>query len=84
VQTTRLERVSDETNVALIGLAEGVQLRLPEMWNCRIGTCPNATLKSNPTYIDDDLIVMKVDPLLKSLHNDPRFAAFLKKLNLSN
>jgi TolB-like protein/Tfp pilus assembly protein PilF len=24
----------------------------------------------------------KVDPLLKSLHNDPRFAAFLKKLNL--
>ena len=24
----------------------------------------------------------KVDPLLKSLHNDPRYAAFLKKLNL--
>ncbi len=25
---------------------------------------------------------LKVDPFLKSLHNDPRFAAFLKKLNL--
>ena len=31
---------------------------------------------------DAGLIVTKVDPLLKSLHNDPRFAAFLKKLNL--
>jgi TolB-like protein/DNA-binding winged helix-turn-helix (wHTH) protein len=31
---------------------------------------------------DDGLIDMKVEPLLKSLHNDPRFAAFLKKLNL--
>ena len=31
---------------------------------------------------DDDLIVTKVDPLLKNLHNDPRYAAFLKKLNL--
>jgi TolB-like protein/DNA-binding winged helix-turn-helix (wHTH) protein/Tfp pilus assembly protein PilF len=28
------------------------------------------------------LIVTKVDPLLKSLRNDPRYAAFLKKLNL--
>jgi predicted Zn-dependent protease len=28
------------------------------------------------------LIETKVDPLLKSLHNDPRFADFLKKLNL--
>ena len=28
------------------------------------------------------LIETKADPLLKSLHNDPRFAAFLKKLNL--
>jgi TolB-like protein/DNA-binding winged helix-turn-helix (wHTH) protein len=26
----------------------------------------------------------KVEPLLKNLHNDPRYAAFLKKLNLSN
>jgi len=25
-----------------------------------------------------------VNPLLKSLHKDPRFAAFLKKLNLPN
>jgi DNA-binding winged helix-turn-helix (wHTH) protein len=30
------------------------------------------------------LIQTKVDPLLKSLHKDPRFAAFLKKLNLPN
>jgi TolB-like protein/DNA-binding winged helix-turn-helix (wHTH) protein/Flp pilus assembly protein TadD len=33
---------------------------------------------------DDDLIVTKVDPFLKNLHKDPRFAAFLKKLNLPN
>jgi TolB-like protein/DNA-binding winged helix-turn-helix (wHTH) protein/Flp pilus assembly protein TadD len=26
----------------------------------------------------------KAEPLLKNLHNDPRYAAFLKKLNLSN
>jgi tetratricopeptide (TPR) repeat protein len=31
---------------------------------------------------DDGLIDMKVEPLLKSLHNDPRYTAFLKKLNL--
>jgi TolB-like protein/DNA-binding winged helix-turn-helix (wHTH) protein len=31
---------------------------------------------------DDSLIFTKVDPLLKSLHNDTRFAALLKKLNL--
>jgi TolB-like protein/DNA-binding winged helix-turn-helix (wHTH) protein/cytochrome c-type biogenesis protein CcmH/NrfG len=31
---------------------------------------------------DGGLIGTKVEPLLKSLHNDPRFAAFLKKLNL--
>ena len=30
------------------------------------------------------LVGMKVDPLMKSLHKDPRFAAFLKKLNLLN
>jgi TolB-like protein/DNA-binding winged helix-turn-helix (wHTH) protein len=33
---------------------------------------------------DTGLIHTKVDPLLKSLHKDPRFAAFLKKLNLPN
>jgi hypothetical protein len=33
---------------------------------------------------DDDLIVTKVDPLLKNLHNDPRYVAFLKKLNFPN
>ncbi len=32
----------------------------------------------------DGLIATKVDPLLKSLHNDPRFAALLKQLNLPN
>ncbi len=31
---------------------------------------------------DSGVIGTKVDPLLKSLHGDPRFAAFLKKLNL--
>jgi tetratricopeptide (TPR) repeat protein len=30
------------------------------------------------------LISTKVDPLLKSLHHDPRYAALLKKLNLPN
>ena len=31
---------------------------------------------------DGGLIVTKVDPLLKNLHGDPRFATLLKKLNL--
>jgi tetratricopeptide (TPR) repeat protein len=30
------------------------------------------------------LVGLKVDPLMKSLHKDPRFVAFLKKLNLLN
>ena len=33
---------------------------------------------------DPSLVTTKVEPLLKSLHGDPRFAAFLKKLNLPN
>src|SRR6185437_15512096 len=33
---------------------------------------------------DPSLGATKLEPLLKSLHNDPRFAAFLKKLNLPN
>ena len=33
---------------------------------------------------DPGLMFTKVHPLLKSLHNDPRFAALLKKLNLPN
>jgi len=33
---------------------------------------------------DDGLIFTKVDPFLKSLHKDPRYAARLKKLNLPN
>ena len=33
---------------------------------------------------DPSLMSTKIEPLLKSLHNDPRFAAFLKKLNLSD
>ncbi len=33
---------------------------------------------------DSGLIGTKVDPLLQSLHKDPRYAAFLKKLNLPN
>jgi TolB-like protein/DNA-binding winged helix-turn-helix (wHTH) protein/cytochrome c-type biogenesis protein CcmH/NrfG len=31
---------------------------------------------------DDGLIGSKVDPLLKNLHNDPRYTALLKKLNM--
>jgi len=31
---------------------------------------------------DSGLVETKVDPLLKSLHNDPRYTALLKKLNL--
>jgi hypothetical protein len=31
---------------------------------------------------DDGLIETEVDPLLKSLNRDQRYAAFLKKLNL--
>ena len=31
---------------------------------------------------DPSLIATRVEPLLKSLHNDPRYAALLKKLNL--
>jgi tetratricopeptide (TPR) repeat protein len=31
---------------------------------------------------DDALVLTKIDPLLKNLHGDPRFAAFLKKLKL--
>jgi TolB-like protein/DNA-binding winged helix-turn-helix (wHTH) protein len=33
---------------------------------------------------NDGLIQMKIDPLLKNLHSDPRYAALLKKLNLPN
>jgi tetratricopeptide (TPR) repeat protein len=33
---------------------------------------------------DGGLIFTKVEPLLKNLHGDPRFAAFLKKLNVPN
>jgi TolB-like protein/DNA-binding winged helix-turn-helix (wHTH) protein len=33
---------------------------------------------------DPSLMSTKVEPLLKILHNDPRYAAFLKKLNLPN
>ena len=31
---------------------------------------------------DGEMSIIKVDPFLKSLHADPRFAAFLKKLDL--
>jgi len=31
---------------------------------------------------DSDVIGTEIDPLLKSLHNDPRYAAFLKKMHL--
>jgi TolB-like protein/Tfp pilus assembly protein PilF len=33
---------------------------------------------------NDGLIYTRIEPLLKSLHSDPRFAALLKKLNLPN
>ena len=33
---------------------------------------------------DPSLMSTKMEPLLNSLHNDPRFAALLKKLNLPN
>jgi TolB-like protein/DNA-binding winged helix-turn-helix (wHTH) protein/lipoprotein NlpI len=31
---------------------------------------------------DDDLVITKVDPLLKNLHSDPRYTAFLDKIHL--
>jgi tetratricopeptide (TPR) repeat protein len=31
---------------------------------------------------DGGLIFLKIDPLLKNLHNDPRYTAFLNKLHL--
>ena len=33
---------------------------------------------------DPSLMATKLEALLKSLHNNPRYAAFLKKLNLPN
>jgi tetratricopeptide (TPR) repeat protein len=33
---------------------------------------------------DGDVIGTNIDPLLKSLHHDPRYAAFLKKIRLAN
>jgi TolB-like protein/DNA-binding winged helix-turn-helix (wHTH) protein/Tfp pilus assembly protein PilF len=33
---------------------------------------------------DPSLMATKLEPLLKSLHNDPRYSALLKKLNLPN
>jgi len=30
---------------------------------------------------EGNVLAARVDPFLKSLHNDPRYAAFLKKLN---
>ena len=38
----------------------------------------------NCTSVTAGLTETKVDPLLKSLHKDPRYAAFLKKLNFPN
>jgi tetratricopeptide (TPR) repeat protein len=33
---------------------------------------------------DNDLLWIKVDPFLKSVHSDPRFSALLKKMGLSD
>ena len=33
---------------------------------------------------EGNVIGTKIDPLLKTLHKDPRYAAFLKRLNLPN
>jgi TolB-like protein len=43
--------------------------------------CDEAFVWLDRAYVlrDGELSATKVDPLLKSLHNDPRFAAFLKK-----
>jgi hypothetical protein len=38
--------------------------------------------KNELHHRDDGLIETKVDPLLKSSHNNPRYSAFLKKPNL--
>lgn len=44
---------------------------------------PNTPSSQNELHKSyDGLIERKVDPLLKNLHYDPRYAAFLKKLNL--
>lgn len=35
------------------------------------------------TRRDGGLVLVKIDPLLGSLHNDPRYKAFLRRMNLS-
>jgi TolB-like protein/DNA-binding winged helix-turn-helix (wHTH) protein/Flp pilus assembly protein TadD len=57
--------------------------RIAEIYAFR-NQCDEAFKWLDRAYVqrDDGLIHTKVDPLLKSLHNDPRYAAVLKKLNL--
>jgi hypothetical protein len=45
----------------------------------------NPTKRSSAwTKRNSGLILTKIDPFLKNLHNDPRYAGLLKKLNLPN
>jgi hypothetical protein len=41
----------------------------------------SSSTKQSSSTVTPVRIEAKVDPLLKSLHKDPRFATFLKKLN---
>ncbi|WP_263351323.1 winged helix-turn-helix domain-containing tetratricopeptide repeat protein [Acidicapsa acidisoli] len=81
--TLGLEKESDAALSELIAKYHEEPVLVAEAYACR-----NQSNKAfewlDRAYAqhDSSLIATKIDPLLKSLHNDPRFAELLKKLNL--